>query len=356
MRELKLAIIGQGRSGFSIHGAFFIENKDKFQVVAIVDKIEKRRLLAKGRYGDDVLAFEDYRDLFKLDLDFVVNSSYSYQHYSITKDLLEHGFNVLCEKPFCRTSEEVQTLIDTAKKYNRKLMVFQNSRYASYFRKIKEIVDSGVLGEIIQISIDFSGYARRWDWQTLQSYNGGNLYNTGPHPMDQALVLYGDGYPDVKAFMKRVNTFGDAEDYVKVLLYGENKPVIDLEITSCQGYKPYTYNIQASRGALNASMTHIDYKYFIPEECEKQELKISFDKPGTDTPSYCAENLQWHEFQWDDAPEVYGTFKGMTGGFYNMLYDHIVSGTELTVTPEQVKRQIAVIEECHRQNPLSKKY
>jgi predicted dehydrogenase len=353
MKQLRVAIIGQGRSGWGIHGEYLAAQNHRYNVVAIVDMIEKRRMLAKERYGNDVLVFDDYRKLFGLDLDFVVNSSYSNMHYPITMDLLEHGYNVLCEKPFARTSDEVQNMIDQAVKFKREVMVFQNSRYSSYFRKIKEVIDSGCLGDLIQISMDFSRYERRWDWQTLQSYNGGNLYNSGPHPMDQAVVLYGEGYPNIKAFMNRANTYGDAEDYVKVVMWGENKPVIDLEVTSCQGYKPYTYNIQGSRGALNGSMTHIEWKYFIPEECEKQELKISFDKPGTDTPAYCSENIKWHEFSWDET-DPGNLFNIMTAGYYEMMYGHLTESKKMMVTLEEVKKQISIIEECHRQNPLSR--
>lgn len=356
MKQLKVAMIGQGRSGYSIHGSFFIDNTDKFKVVAVVDLIEKRRLLVKERYGDDVIALENYKDLFGMDIDLVINSSYSHMHFDITKDLLEHGFNVLSEKPLSKTAKEVQTLIDVAKANKRLLAVFQNSRFAAYYMKVKEILDSKVLGDIIQVSINFSGFERRWDWQTLQSYNAGNLYNTGPHPLDQALQIFGEGMPEVKAFMRRINTFGDAEDYAKVILYGENKPIIDLEVTSCQGYKPYVYNIQGSRGALTGTMTKIEWKYFITEECEEQKLQISFDKPGTDSPAYCKEQIKWHEQVWDGDNEVYGTFGGMTRRYYEMLYNHMVNGGELTVTPEQVITQIAIIDEAHRQNPLSKKY
>ena len=356
MKQLKVAIIGQGRSGYSIHGTYLIDDTERFKVIAVIDFIEKRRLLAKERYGSHVVTSDNYKDLFGMDIDLVINSSYSHLHYSITKDLLMHGFNVLTEKPFCRTADEVQDLIDTAKKQKRMLAVFQNSRFTAYFMKIKEILDSKVLGDIIQISIDFSGYARRWDWQTLQSYNAGNLYNTGPHPVDQALQLYGEGMPEVKAFMRRVNTFGDAEDYVKLILYGENKPLIDVEVTSCQGYKPYVYNIQGSKGALTGTMTQINWKYFKTEELPEQKLLLSFDKEGTDIPAYCSENIKWYEEQWTSEGEKYGTFGASTRRYYDMLYNHMVNGGELTVTAEQVKKQIAVIEESHRQNPLSKKF
>lgn len=61
--------------------------------------------------------YHSYTELFgRKDLDFVINASYSDLHYPVTKDLLEHGFNVLCEKPLCKTPEMVQDLIDTARK------------------------------------------------------------------------------------------------------------------------------------------------------------------------------------------------------------------------------------------------
>ena len=138
MKQLKVAMIGQGRSGYSIHGSFFIDNTDKFKVVAVVDLIEKRRLLVKERYGEDVIALENYKDLFGMDIDLVINSSYSHMHFDITKDLLEHGFNVLTEKPLSKTAKEVQTLIDVAKENKRLLAVFQNSRFAAYYMKIRK--------------------------------------------------------------------------------------------------------------------------------------------------------------------------------------------------------------------------
>ena len=44
-----------------------------------------------------------------------------------------------------------------------------------------------------EFAANWSGFGRRWDWQTLQSECGGNLFNTGPHPVDQAVVLFGEG-------------------------------------------------------------------------------------------------------------------------------------------------------------------
>jgi len=128
-------------------------------------------------------------------------------------------------------------LIETAEKSGRILAIFQQSRYALYFQQIKKVIKSGVLGRIVQISIAFNGFSRRCDWQTLRRFYGGSLLNTGPHPLDQALhLLNTDKMPEVTCVMDRVNTCGDAEDFVKLLLHTPGKPLIGPGLTdSIQG-------------------------------------------------------------------------------------------------------------------------
>ena len=73
------------------------------------------------------------------DIDLVVNDTYSELHYPITLDLLEHGFNVLVEKPFGRTRLECETLIKTANEKGVVLAVFQQTFYAPFYQFAKEV-------------------------------------------------------------------------------------------------------------------------------------------------------------------------------------------------------------------------
>lgn len=354
MKQLRVCILGQGRSGRDIHGRFLITAQDMFKIVAIVDPLEERRRRAEREYG--CTSFSDYHSILgRDDLDLVVNATPSHLHVPITLDLLDHGFNVLCEKPLARRADEVDQLIAAAQKSGKTLAIFQQSRYAPYFQQVQKVIASGVLGRIVQVSIAFNGFARRWDWQCVQAYNGGNLLNTGPHPLDQALQLFGtDVMPEVTCFMDRTNTFGDAEDYVKLILRGSGRPLIDLEISSCCAYPSFTYNVQGTRGGLKGSMTHIDWKYFRPEEAPEQQLITSPLVKEDGTPSYCQEKLTWHEESWDVPEEQKDLFSVTSGGFYSMLDKTLTEGAPLEITPQQIRQQIAVIEECHRQNPLSR--
>ncbi len=353
MKKIKVAIIGQGRSGRSIHGRYFLSGQEKYQVVAVADQLEKRRKTAGELFGCDT--YEDYHSLLKRDdIDLVVNASYSQQHVPITLDLLNSRFNVLCEKPLARTVEEVDMLIKASEESEKLLTVFQQSRFAPYFKQVRKVIDLGVLGRIIQISVSFNGFSRRWDWQTFQENYAGSLLNTGPHPLDQALQLFGtDIMPQVKCIMDRVNTFGDAEDYVKIILTGKGRPVIDLEISSCCAYPCFTYNIQGSRGGFKGTMTQADWKYFKADEAPNQKLFRQPLETEDGTPAYCKETLTWYEDSWKVPEEQSDMVLTMTGEYYDMLYRTLTEGTPLEVTLEEVRQQIAVIEECHKQNPLS---
>lgn len=362
-KTVRVGIIGQGRSGWSIH-ADYLRTDPRFRIVAVADPMTIRLEFAEKTLGCETHA--DYRDLLaREDLDLVVNATLSHQHVPITLETLRAGHAVLCEKPLCSKVRDVDTLIATAKRAGKLLAVFQQARFAPYFECVQRVIRSGVLGRIVQVSIRFNGFSRRWDWQTLKECNGGNLMNTGPHPLDQALVLFGEGMPNVTCLMDRTRegSFGNAENHVKLLLTGEGHPIIDLEVSSCCAFPFFTYNVYGSRGGLQASSTSAEWKYFKPSEAPRQKLLRAPLADADGRPIYPVETLTWHTGKWPDADgdasrsgATYSaaaapTLGGMTGRFYDGLYKTLTRGKALEITMEQVRRQIAVIEEAHRQNP-----
>lgn len=129
MKKLNIAIVGYGRSGCDIHGAFLrSKDNDICNVVAVVEYDPARAEAARKDFGCDT--YSDYRELFhRTDIDFVTNASYSNEHFPVALDLLNHGFNVLCEKPLCKSPEQVQQLMDAAKAHNCELTIFHQYRY-----------------------------------------------------------------------------------------------------------------------------------------------------------------------------------------------------------------------------------
>lgn len=351
MKKIRAAIIGQGRSGRDIHGTYMLSDPGRYTIAAAVDPIKERRERAANEYGCDVYA--KHAPLLKRnDLDLIVNATPSKFHVPIVHEFLEGGFNVLCEKPLASKAKDVDKLIAAAKRSGKVFAIYQQSRYAPYFQQLRKVIASGVLGEIVQISIAFNGFSRRYDWQTLTSEMGGNLLNTGPHPVDQALELFGtDTMPKVTCLMRNATSYGDADDHVKLMLTGDGRPMIDLEISSCCAYPCFTYNVYGTRGGLKCSHGHMEWRYYVPKEAPRLSLKRRPISKPEGTPSYCTDSLTWHKKTWKVPKSKSDLFAYMSGAFYTMLYKALVKGAPLEITPQEVRRQIAVIEECHRQNP-----
>jgi predicted dehydrogenase len=259
---------------------------------------------------------------------------------------------VLCEKPLASKAKEVDKLIAASNESETLLAIFQQSRFAPYFEQVRKVIDSGVIGTPVQISIAFNGFSRRYDWQTLTEFKGGSLLNTGPHPLDQALQLFGtDTMPNVSCIMRNANSYGNAEDHVKLVLSGEGRPIIDLEISGCCGYPCFTYNVYATRGGMKGGMQEMEWRYYDPKEAPKKRLIRKPLVQPDGTPSYCVDSLKWYKKKWRLPKSKQDLFQYMSGGYYKMLYKTLTTGAPLLITPEQVRQQIAVIEECHRQNP-----
>ncbi len=351
MKRLRVAIIGQGRSGRDIHGAYLIRDRRRYRIVAAVDALPDRRRRAAAEFDCEVFAHHEPL-LKRTDLDLVINATPSHLHVPVTLQFLRAGFNVLCEKPLAAKVRDVDRLIAAARKARKVLAVYQQARFAPYFRQVRKVIASGVLGRIVQVSISSAGFTHRWDWQTLREYHGGSLLNTGPHLLDQALQLFGtDAMPQVCCYMDRATTFGDAEDHVQIMLRGPGRPLVTVEITSCCAYPTFTYKVYATRGGLAGDSAHIEWKYYVPKQAPRQRLtRRPLCKPDG-TPAYCREKLRWHRRTWDVPKTQSDLFGYMAAAFYRNLYDSLTRGTPLEVKPEHIRQQIAVIEACQRQNP-----
>lgn len=355
-KKLRVAVIGQGRSGRDIHGAFFLSAENTVcEVAAIVESDPERRVRAVREFGCDV--YSEVSALYgRKDIDLVVNATYSDEHYPLAKQLLEHGFHVLNEKPFAATERECRDLAETAEKHGVVVTAFHQTLFAPMFLKIREIIESGKLGDLLQISLRYSGFARRWDWQTLQSRLAGSVYNTGPHPIGMALALLDWDARTEVAFsdLRTVLTSGDAEDYGKLILTCPGKPNIDIEISPADAYaSDYVFKICGSCGTFTA--THTDYRMKYTDIAALPARPVVFEslKHEDGTPAYCSEHIPMTE----ETGSVTGSaFNSAVKVFYTKLRDSLFCGAPLAVTPQMATAVIRVIEKCHERTPLAVRF
>lgn len=340
---VRVGIAGLGRSGWSIHARFIEPLKDKYRIVAVCDRDQSRQKEAVDRFGCH--AYKGLEELLKdPEVELAIIATPNPMHADHTIQALEAGKDVVCEKPMALKSSDADRMIKAAKKARHMLAIFQNRRYSPDFLKVREVINSRKLGRIIMIRMVAHGFGRRWDWQTLKEFSGGTLNNTGPHFLDQALQLFGEAEPKIFCHLERTLTLGDAEDHVKVILQGQGAPMIDLEITSACAYPQETWLVMGTQGSLAGKANALRWRYFDPKKLSKRTV----DQQPVPDRSYNSEKIPWKEETWDlsanSIPE--GT------AFYLDLYKTLRKGAPLIITPESVRRQIAVIEECHKLCPL----
>ena len=348
-KVIRVGLAGYGRSGRDIH-RLAISKDPRFQVVAVADAMEERRAEAAEENGNCPV-FGDYRELIAAGgFDLLVNATPTNLHVEATLAGLEK-YMVLSEKPTATTVAQFDAIVAASQASGKAFFPFQNSRFFLHVKKIQEIIASGVLGKLINIRLNWSGFGRRWDWQTRQEMLGGNLYNTGPHPLDLAIAFFGDGTPKVFARMKSEHggLGGDADNYAAVTLYGDNAPDIEVMTSSFLAFpQGEQINIQGTCGGLVARAGYVKWRYFNPATAPKQP----FWKPWSDHRKYCGETLNWEEFEWQNVQEQQNGFKDMASRYYDSLYGVIAEGRERVVRLDQVRRQIYVNEQAHLQNPL----
>lgn len=337
---IRVGIIGLGRSGWDIHARELKGRKD-FRVVACADPLPERRAEAARELG--CRTYPDPQAMLRHgNLDVVVVASKSVDHAPHTLAALAAGCHVVCEKPMAMSAAEADAMIRAAKRAHRKLFVHQNYRFNDEYRHLREVLDSGKLGTVFQITARWSGYARRNDWQTLRKNGGGVLNNTGPHLVDMALDFLDAPVTDVWGDLQHIKDAGDCEDHVKVLLRGRNGRVCDLELSTATASPVVKWTFLGSHGALASDGATSTLRTYDPGRVPKLVLHTGAAPNRRYGVNGTGETLPWREQTMPAKPAKRG------GGFYDNVADVLLRGGRMVVTPEQAREIMRTIDRAKR--------
>ena len=145
---MRVGVIGTGAMGQ--HHVRIYSEMDDVELVGISDVDEKRVGELASQYS--TLPFTDYDELLAQDLDAVSIVVPTMLHKQVVLDALAVGTNVLIEKPIADTVENANAMISAAQDAGLTLMVGHIERFNPAVTKMKEIIDSGLLGKIVSIS------------------------------------------------------------------------------------------------------------------------------------------------------------------------------------------------------------
>lgn len=197
-RKLKIGIIGTGWIA-ECHMDSYLK-MDDVEIVAGADLVPGKADAFFKRYGlENVRTYPSHKELIdNEELDAVSVCTYNMTHAECTVYALEHGVNVLLEKPMCVTLDEAVEIRRAEKKSGKVLSIGFQPRFDANMKEIKKIVESGELGKIYYIQ---TGGGRRrgiptpYGTSSIAKETGGigALGDIGCYSLD--MVLNAVGYP-----------------------------------------------------------------------------------------------------------------------------------------------------------------
>jgi predicted dehydrogenase len=159
------------------------------RVAGVSDRDGVRAGKAAAYFGCPACSFDE----LLARCDFLIIATPPQSHYSLAAAALEKKVGVLVEKPFVLTRAEAENLIDCSNQHRAPLYVSHFRRYFPSVKTAREVLQTGVLGEVRAIEMYEGGIFR---WNTASGYvasdpHGGVLYDTGSHTVDVALYVSG---------------------------------------------------------------------------------------------------------------------------------------------------------------------
>ncbi|SFQ41432.1 Gfo/Idh/MocA family oxidoreductase [Hymenobacter arizonensis] len=187
---IRTALLAYGMSGKLFH-APFLSAHSGFDLQAVVERTERRMHL-------DYPAIRSYPSVDELladpAIELVVVNTPSNTHFGLAQQALRAGKHVLLEKPVATSVAEIQALEALAQQMGRHLLAYQNRRWDSDFGAVRRVIESGQLGQLIEVHFRFDRYKPSLNTKKFKEEplpGSGLLYDLGPHLIDQAISLFG---------------------------------------------------------------------------------------------------------------------------------------------------------------------
>lgn len=216
---IKTGICSYGLSGSVFH-APFIDVHPGFELTAIVERHKSDSL---KKYP----AVKLYRSVEELcaddSIELVIVNTPGYLHFEHSRAALTAGKNILVEKPFTISVHEAGELMELAGKKGLQITVYQNRRYDGDYKAVKKVIDEKLLGDLRYVEIRHDRFRLKPSGKLHKEGNlpgAGNLFDIGPHLIDQALQLF--GWPQsVFADIWKMRDEVQAPDYFRLILFYE---------------------------------------------------------------------------------------------------------------------------------------
>lgn len=268
-------------------------------------------------------------------IDVIVVSTPPDSHAGWAVRVMEAGKDVIVEKPFALTVEESDAVLAAARRTGRRTVVYQNRRFDPDFRTIKALVRAGALGDVFHLESFVGGFGHPCNyWHSDEAVSGGALYDWGSHLIDQILDLHPQPIDHVTCIehKRKWHDVTNADHTSMSIRYRDGTEATFVHSDLAAALKPRWY-LLGTEGAITSSW--------------RRESVIRRSVVGTLDEDVLAAT--------DSPPDL--TFVDQTGSttqlvqqtperhaFHRQFVDDVQYGWPMTVTAEQSRRVVAVME------------
>lgn len=208
-KQITVAIAGLGSRGYNTYAQCIARFPERVRIAAVADPRPDRVALAANQFHlKPEQCFADAETMLAAprlaELLFVCTQDGQHAAHAIAG--MERGYHILLEKPIAPTPTQCSAILDTAQRTKRRVVVCHVLRYTPFFGKLKQLLDSGVIGELVTIQHQENvGY-----WHQAHSFVRGNWRRTDEtsfmllakccHDLDLILWLSGKHCQRVSSF------------------------------------------------------------------------------------------------------------------------------------------------------------
>jgi scyllo-inositol 2-dehydrogenase (NADP+) len=184
-------LLAYGMSGRVFHAPFLSTNP-QFKLKAVVERNQKKM----AAHYPDIVSYNSVEEILNdSEIELIIVNTPNFTHFDFAKQALNAGKHVLIEKPAAGNVAEIKELFDTARANNRQVFCYQNRRWDSDFLSVKEVIESGRLGRLNEVTFRYDRYKPQLNpkpfKETKDTPINGIVYELGPHLIDQAIHLFG---------------------------------------------------------------------------------------------------------------------------------------------------------------------
>ena len=334
---VRVGLLGYGAIGHEHSRA--VRAVDGLALTAVCDT-SPARLAAASAVADDIIVLGDADQLLERDdIDVVVVSTPPSTHATWALRAIRAGKHVVVEKPFAIHTDEADVVLAEADARDRLVVVYQNRRFDADYLAVRRAVHAGALGDVFHIETFVGGFGHPCNlWHSDEGVSGGAFYDWGSHVLDQILDLVPTDIEHVTAASHKRHWFDVTNaDHSRVTVRfvdGSEAEFVHSDLAAV--LKPRWYVLGTS-GALVGRW--------------RTERVVSRSDIGTLiedvlAPADSPPVLDVHSA--DGSITRLAVPAAAPHSFHRELADHLQLGMEMTVTAQQSRRVLSVMEAAQR--------